>query len=396
MTEVVTHRSTWVAAVVAAASLLAASATVAQELNSRWTAWLGCWVPVGVGQQGVTLCFDPADDGTVDLLTFRQGRVATREAVVGDGEERATSRDGCAGTEALRFSDDGRRLYTRASQQCEDGLRRSATGIMVMVTPTQWLDVRAVFQTGEPAVSIQYYQLARPQVDQMAGVVPLDPQLAGRVRSARLVASVPLTLDDVVDASRHVHAAAVEAWVVENGDPLRFHGATLVRLADAGLPSRVIDVLVAVSFPRRFDVGRDGGPQDMLAFDANSGGGGGSAYGTPWGYGSTGYGAWSMYAPFGYLYPGFSYRRGYYTGYRPIFVTVTPASPKTSRVVNGRGYTQGRGSRSGVGSSSSGGSYSGGSSSGSSGGSRGSVSSGSSGSSRSTGRTAKRRRGGGG
>ena len=63
-------------------------------------------------------------------------------------------------------------------------------------------------------------------------------------------------IDDVINAFDHVDAKAVEAWIVERGDPVHARRSRLTRMADAGIPERVIDMVVAVSYPEHFVVNR--------------------------------------------------------------------------------------------------------------------------------------------
>ena len=211
-----------------------------------------------------------------------------------------------------------------------------------------------------------------------------------------MVASARLTEDDLIEAVGQVGPEAVEALVYERGEAFRPNADMLVRLADAGVPGSLIDLVVALSYPGRFEV-KSGSVDELTP---------GNAYAAvPMGYGVSsrysfwnpyfydpyysGYGRWGMspysYGYGGYGYGGYGYRSGYY--YRPTTVVVQPTGSLRypGSMVKGQGYTRG-GSRSG-----------GSSSSGSSGGaSASSGSSGSRGSSGSSGRTAVRRGGGGG
>ncbi len=388
---------------VAALALGAAPPTVdAQVVEEPWLAWIGCWVPVGGGAMDPGLCFVPASEGVVERISFTGDRIVSRQALRVDGSDSPLVIDDCEGTDALRPSADGLRFYTRSVMTCGDDEWTRAGGVMAMFTPTQWVDVRTVSQGAEPVTSAQYYQLAAEGSEARVGLPAPTPAQVDAAMDARVRASGGLQLEQVADASQHAPAAAVQAWIVEVGSGFRLDGGALVGLADAGVPDPVIDVVIALSFPDRFDINRTGQLMSRTAQAEPAGGGYGGApepgyWGYP-GYG-TGYGAagWGYYTRGGFGYygfggPGVGYPGApfWYGGGRPIYVEVSPTPPRTSKVVNGRGYTQGR-------SGSSGGASSQGYSSGrSDSGDGGSVSSGSSAPSRgtSTGRKAKRRGGG--
>jgi hypothetical protein len=201
----------------------------------------------------------------------------------------------------------------------------------------------------------------------------------------------------------------VEAFLAERGEEMGLKAADLIQLADAGVPDNVIDVAVATSYPRSFQLasGMGGGAGNPSALDEGSlrrswGMSVGYAF-NPWagfGYGAFDYG----YYPYGYGYNRYGYGYGYgygpgyygpgYGGYRPVVVVVDRETRPHGRVIAGRGYSQGRGSSSGPSSKgyvprSTGGASGSPAASGS-----GARSSGSS-SGSSTGRTAKPRGGGG-
>lgn len=329
------------AALALAAVMLPALQVSAQEVDTPLLAWLGCWVPIGPLGQGSALCFQTAPDANaVEMIAVADGRVASREMIRGAGERRATGREGCEGWEEAQISGDGRRVYTRSALTCDDGLSRSATGVMSFVTPTQWLDVRSTYTGAERVASAQYYQLASNRVLAEAGLTPLPVDVSAAVSLARRAASIPPNLDHVTDASEQVDGAVVEAWIAEVGEPFRFNGEDLVRMVDAGVPESVVDAVVAVSFPQKFTIDRGVGFDVAHAPRAK----------TPVPLGGAPLPFAPFYYGFGYSYlyrygyPGFGYGYDYwYPGYRPIYVTVRPRPPvRTARVVNGRGYTQGR------------------------------------------------------
>lgn len=330
------------------AVLLTAAQGRAQDPQSPWLAWTGCWVPVELVQAGASVCFVPmSDPEAVEIVTVMDEWVASRETARADGERRTTSREGCEGTEELQISEDGLRLFTRTQLTCADGARRTATGVMAMVSPTQWMDVRSVSQEGSGGTTVQFYQLAAPELDEIAGITR-EPERTGALRSARIDASTPPTPEAVAEANRHVDGAAVAGWLVETGQGFDLDGHTLVQLADAGVDDDVIDVMIALSYPGRFELDRSGRPLDRTLAEGGQWEGSGhgpAAIPFGWAYSRFNYGYPyypSYYSGSGYWYRGSGY---WYQGYRPVYVDVKLASPGTSsssKVVNGRGYTQGR------------------------------------------------------
>lgn len=380
------------------------SAVAAQDVDSRWLPWLGCWEASDGGTEVPMLCVQPlAGEAGVELTTWSDGALISTEAIYSDGLARQTSREGCVGEEEAQFSDDGRRIYLRSDYVCEGGVRRGATGLLAFANPMEWLDIKVIEVAGERVPMVLRYRLARADRVEAVGMEGVVAPRAMSVKAGRIAASARLVPEDLIEASGKVDGKALEALIVERGDPFDVDSEMLIRLADAGLQEEVIDLAVAVSFPEKFAVGA-GGPEEIRAERADY------AYGMP--MGAYGYrGRWSFwdpfyydpfyYSPYGYAYSPYYYNYGWYSGYyRPINVVVQPRPPGDSqhgRVVNGRGYS--RGGTSGGGSSSpSTRSAPSGRAGGASGSSGAMTTSGarSGSTSSSSGRTAKRRGGGGG
>ncbi len=397
------------------ATLLLLSVGPAQAQNNtdpRWLPWVGCWQPLdslgGQVDDSPMLCFRPVSGGPgVEMLSVEGAEITSHRTIVADGRAHQEKREGCSGTMRVQFSSDGQRVFTVSDLTCEGGVERRTTGIMSLSRPTRWLDVKSLDMGGHSTPWVERYGLASPSRVRGAGLENLADNSGLAIRSARMAAISPIDIDDVIEASKVVDAAAVQAWVAERHDPFSLNAKQLERLADAGVPSDVIDVMVAVSYPHKFAFG---GPPGVRAEEAPIRAANAYAprsrftgcdpffwdpfcFGYGYGYGYSPY-SYGFY-PYGYGYGGYyGGYGGYYGGYRPVLIQVQPTSSGSShgRVIKGRGYT--RGSSSGSGSSAPATAPSRGASSG------GAVSSGSSGSSSSsgrtsTGRTAHRRGGGG-
>lgn len=383
-----------------AAFLLATSAVAgaAQQTDSRWLPFLGCWEATAEAAEAADpsmLCVRPTAEGPgVEMLSVTEtGRITARETLRADGQRQEFAREGCEGSQSGTFSADGSRVYLHTEQVCEGGVRRTSGGVLAMVTPYEWVDVQEVSVEGEGSTWSVRYRLVPLDRVEAAGMGDILEGRAMAVRSARVAAARNPDLDDVLDVHEHVGPGAVQAWAVESDARFDLDADALVRLADAGVPGDVIDVVVAVSYPSRFALDRDARVSEVEPER--------DEYGDRRPYG-TFYDPY-LYDPFYYRYGRFGYSRfgpgfGYYGGgfYRPIVVRVEPRRDAPGgRVVDGLGWIPG-------GSGDSGRAVRrtrGGSSGAAAGSSRGSgVSRGTAGSGgrSSTGRRAKRRGGGGG
>ena len=363
-------------ALLAGAALLSAAAPLhAQEegRDSRWQAWLGCWQPADAPQdaQGKApprlVCVVPAQGASaVDIVTVADTQVVSRERVDAGGSPVPGTRERCRGWESARWSGDARRVYLRSGYACADEQQRRSSGIMAISARGEWLDVQAVTIAGRTGVRAVRYRPA-----DLDGAIPGEvasalEDLTAEAGMARVAASAPVGTEDVVEASRQVDPQTVQAWLTERGEGFSVNGRRLAEMADAGVPSSVIDVVVALSYPRVFAVNpasRQGEPRAEVA----SGGAAPVPYGydrggwgfrySPYGWDSYwpyDWGYYSRYGPYGYGY-GYGYGHGYgyspyggyygpYVGYYGDGVVITVVGGQSrGRVVNGRGYTQNAG-----------------------------------------------------
>jgi hypothetical protein len=365
-------------------------ATAAQD--ARWSAWYGCWTPASQTATGETrqVCIVPApDDRGVQMISFEGDRELLNERFVGDGSPQRLDDRGCTGERASRWAAVGPRLFSTSTVTCAGEPAMKTSRLFALVTPDQWLDVQITNAAGREQVRTQRFW--------RSSVAP--PASIADALSAAPAARPPMitvTTDDVIEASGLLPSAGVEAWLAEGLTRIPVDRRTLTQLADAKVSPAVIDLMVAIAYPRKFEVRRG---------SAGGGGGGGGFFGGPfdgglypadWGYlDAFTYG-------FGFGYP---YWIGNYYAY-PGGIFVQPGGgggspePEThGQVVNGLGYTRvqprepSRGTSSGNGGSSSGAATA---SSGGGGGNNGGGSSSSSGGGSSSGVSSSGYSGGGG
>lgn len=335
----------------------AAAQTAAQPPDLRWTDWMGCWdliadgsvarlPPAEAAKDGVAeptrpgsnrsalVCVSPSQGGAL-LRTFVGGQVVLSQTIVADDAERPVDDGGCKGTQRARWSSDGRRLFTRANVACDGQPERTVTGLTLMAPNGEWVDVQAVTIAGTDTVRVRRYRL------------PVE-----RVRAGVPAAAVRLRIDDIKEATKYVSSRAIEAALMETGSQFPLSGRALVDLDKAGVDDRVIDLMVALSYPSSFAVRPSGGVDDRLTPFPPFGGADfvDASYDYPYFYGplySNYYYSPYFYAPFGY-----SYLRYYSAGVPPFAVIGGGAGggasynghdnrpPENGRAINGLGYTR--------------------------------------------------------
>ena len=248
-------------------------------LEPRWLPWLGCWElfadavgyreTEGTGRRVV--CVNPRPDGRgVTMTAHLDGAVAGQDTVLADGRDHPTQESGCEGWQRSLWSADGHRLYNEAASACEGGANRTLAGINMLVESDRWLELQSMSLDGgeHREMVIRHYRRLADSALSDFGFVPMALELTITAATARAAASGPLDIGDVLEIDERLPLEVTEAAILESNSQFSLDSKELIKLADSGLEERVIDLMVAVSFPDRF----------LVDSGSRSGGGGGGGY----------------------------------------------------------------------------------------------------------------------
>jgi hypothetical protein len=253
---------TLIGALAVASAVLLVTGGNAEAQTNRWSAWAGCWDRVSqdvrdtaprsrrhdadaveiVEQAPPRVCVKAFDNINATLTTTVPDQPASEQTVIADGSPHPVKEVGCQGTEQAEWSTSGRLLFTRVEASCEDGVQRSISGLALITDDEVWIDIRSFSGLGRLATRVSRYE----RVDSE----PADTEAEGRAT---------LTLAELKEASGKVSESVLEAAVMEAGANVQVSRRTLVDLADARVPPRVLDVMIALAYPEHFIVERVNG-----------------------------------------------------------------------------------------------------------------------------------------
>jgi hypothetical protein len=316
--------------------------------DARWTAWLGCWQQLeesvrdeslltpgrrrGVPTKGVVVCVTPAANSAgITLTTTIEKQVGLEEIIVADGTNRSIAEPGCTGSQRARWSENGRRLFAHADLSCADGTTRTISGLTMMAPGPAWVDIQVVNTAGQESIRVRRYRRS-PDQTYASSRLTGDQLAAAAAAAAREARS--FSLDEVKEASMKVSPSAVEAALIETDAQFPLNAKRLQELDAAGVPDRVLDLMIALSFPDKFVVERRVSTSSSMPGSGGAIGGFGWMDATydlfPYYYAPFGYGTWGRYDT-------------YYYGAPVYAVDVVSSEPRPSgegRVVDGLGYTR--------------------------------------------------------
>ena len=197
-------------------------------VDSRWSPWIGCWQPVEANESDARVCVSTAGEHGVTFATTVDGQTVLEETLVADGMERQVTDAECRGTQRAEWSVDGRRLFARTDLICGGQEPRRISGLAMIAADGTWLDVHSSRMDSRENLRVRRYRRVAPGV---ASFVP-----AGR----------SFTVDTVKEASGKVSPQALEAALAETHAQFDLNSRNVIGLADAGVPERVIDVMIAL------------------------------------------------------------------------------------------------------------------------------------------------------
>ena len=240
------------------ALLLAAPATRAQSPlavdDARWSPWLGCWTPAATSRadSGTQVCIVPTDDRSgVRMVTFSGDTELLDETTVADGSRRPAAEKDCTGERSARWASRGSRLYTSSTLTCSGEPELRTSGLVALVAADRWLDVQVSVIGGREQVRTRRFwrSSATPPA-------PVASFVHGLAPSQHVVPGP--SAEDVIEASANLPSVGVEAWLAESGARVRIDRHVLVQLSNAKISTNVIDLMVALAFPGKFEVHRTG------------------------------------------------------------------------------------------------------------------------------------------
>lgn len=333
-------------ALVLALTLAASGAQATTPADSRFDGWLGCWrLEDDLSGTGVRMCITP-EAGGVRLQTVAGDRRGIDEVVIPDGAARPIADRECKGSERSEWSKDGMRVFRTTEITCQGEAPRSIKSVAFLGPGPSWTYVQHLTGADGSHVRTQRYRRA------------FNQNLADGTKAAQPRGSITIaadaaawSVDDVIEASAKLPAEVLQAALVDARQGFDLNRKTLVQLAEANVREDVIDLMVALTFPKRFVVEQAG--SGGSAIGVSTGMGWYDPFMSPMYSGAYAncymmggyYGYRSYYNLCGYYYPGYSGYYPYYNsgGWIPINPSpgpgpITPTAE--GRVVNGRGYTR--------------------------------------------------------
>ncbi len=242
-----------------------------QGQDALWLPWIGCWegaAEVGGDEaDSFVVCFHSLARGAgVEIRTYSKGELVTTEEMLADGRARTLEEGGCVGERIADWSLDRARVFLVSELHCGEDVTRRTRGILSMLPRGDgWVEIQSVQAgTESPFIGIRTFLPVGGSLLERDGI--MDP-MTGRelaVSTARSQASTALTPTTLIETVERAGPSVASALLVERGEQFGIDAETLRALSVRGVPGEVLDVMVALSYPERFEIsgsGPDLGPE---------------------------------------------------------------------------------------------------------------------------------------
>jgi hypothetical protein len=230
-----------------------------ENVDTRWLPWIGSWrltsdtinEKADGAKDSYLLNIRPAGDGkSIIMKSSQAGEVLLEERIIVDGSRQPLKDGKCAGWYKYSWSDIGKRLLFESESGCPGEIPRVISGISIITGNRDWLDIQLLQSGEERALSVRKYEAVAGDLGTGEKTIP------GAFGAPRYQAATTLSIDEVIELSHKVAPEVIEAALVELHQPFQINAKTLARLADAKVPSQIVDLMVALSYPDKFTVER--------------------------------------------------------------------------------------------------------------------------------------------
>jgi len=266
------------------------------------------------------------------------------EVLTLDGSKKQVDSKNCSGWQSARLIQEAGAIATSSEIACKESGSFATSDLKMILAADQMVDILAIKAGEQTRLAVRRMVFERDLVSQES-----RPSLA--TTAARTALSAPWNLETIIKLSGTVDSSVLEAALIEKHTYLKLTSKSLKQMKEASVPKSIIDLLVALSLPDKFQI-RKNGQVELKPLALVSSGQMSTSY--PFDYGFWPGSFFNCYSPYGYygfgyydwLLPGacYSYYSPLWWDY-PIYFPGNPAPPgggtgSVSRVSANRGYVQ--------------------------------------------------------
>ena len=279
--------------------------TDAKTADAAILPWLGTWTAMDETPVPVTTVLEirPGADGKGFDITTINADQPVSENIIPDGISRPVESDACTGTRTYQWEKQAGILLGTSEVSCR-GETYNIVTLKMMSAAERMADILLIKTPDQNRLAVRRFAFEK-------GLPSATDFFSGQESLLlRTALAAPWDLDKIINLSKTVDTAVLEAALLEKNLQVNLDAKSLRKMKSAGTPDSIIDLLVALSAPDKFRIEKN----DLIAVEAAS----------PRRQYSEGYSyPYMMGPPYYYGYYPWSYYWGYYSpfwwGY-PIYM----------------------------------------------------------------------------
>ena len=184
------------------------------------------------------------------MLTLVDEDLRMTETVIPDKVTRPIADKECRGTSRSEWSRSSQRLFRFTDVTCGSESPRKLSGVSFLLDGPILVDVQFADLTENKSVRVRRFHRSGNQKLPDGSFAPRSAEVRGSAVGA------PWTVDDVIEAHSKIPSDAVQAAISEAGAGFRLDKRALLAMEKAEVPGNVIDLMIALSYPKKFVVER--------------------------------------------------------------------------------------------------------------------------------------------
>jgi hypothetical protein len=237
------------------------SQTNTADAKSSLKPWVGVWAftedssskVLSDSNQKTTVEILPTSDGKgLDITRKVATQPDVKEWLFPDGTRHSVDASNCTGWQTSRLIAEAGMIISSSEMNCKEAGAFSTSNIKMIVAADKMVDILSLKAGGETRLATRRLVLERELVP--AG----GSELAYVNTVERIAAASPWNKDMVVQLSKTIEIQLFEAALMEKNVKLDLNAGALKDLKKANMPNELIDLLVALAYPDKFHIEKNG------------------------------------------------------------------------------------------------------------------------------------------
>ncbi len=302
--------------------------------NSSLAPWIGKWTIIEdrsadrTNETNLSVIVEirrTADNKGLEIVRKIPQGPDVKEVLVPDGTRRPVDEKNCSGWQIAQLIPEAGAIISSSEMSCKDSGSFTTSNLKMILANDQMVDILGIKTAGQTRIATRRLRFEQETTSAE------DSRSRMTAMMARTAAAAPWNLNTIARLSGIVDTPVLEAALLERNVRLSITAKSLRQMEADKIPKEIIDLLVALAFPNKFDIQKNG--QIALRPWSGSSSAGYSSYAytpsvgyypgafyncfSPYDYGGYGYigllspgSCWSYYSPFWWDYPVYFIRSG--------------------------------------------------------------------------------------